>query len=636
MAALPIASRLSTAAVAGLVQLGAGLAVLICATVDAGAEAPAVDAAETAAGEKHFEQLCASCHNGSFPEAPGVEALKLYAPERIVEALDSGIMSVQGLPLSIPEMRQVAQYLTGKSVDAPTTQTVQFTCESASSDEPAAASRIAGNGWRGWGGAPGNQRFQNHEKRLNTSSVGELDLDWAFAFPQTTRVRSQPTVIDGVIYIGSQSGAVYAIDADIGCVHWVFEADTEVRGAIAAYDRGEGRSRGLVFGDFKANAYALDASSGELLWKSRVHEHPLATVTGSVAIADGLVYVPVSSSEVVPASTPSYPCCSFRGALTALRLEDGAMVWRHFTTDAPQATGKNSVGTQNFGPSGAPVWSSPTVDRKRGLVMLTTGQNYSSPATGTSDAVIALDAKSGERRWVSQVTAGDAWNGACVRKTANCPEEDGPDFDIGASAVLVTLSTGKDLILVGQKSGLVYAMDPDRDGQVLWRKRVGRGGTMGGVHWGMSSDGERLYVGISDLPTSNPYASGDPHPGLHALAPATGEFLWRTPVPDLCPQGLGFMCFRGISAAVSSSPGLVFAGGLDGQLRAYDAASGDILWTYDTRRSYDGVNGVAGFGGAIEADGPVVSDGRIYVTSGYDKWAELPGNVLLAFSLDKD
>jgi polyvinyl alcohol dehydrogenase (cytochrome) len=176
-------------------------------------------------------------------------------------------------------------------------------------------------------------------------------------------------------------------------------------------------------------------------------------------------------------------------------------------------------------------------------------------------------------------------------------------------------------------------MDPDQQGKILWRQRVGSGGTMGGVHWGMSSDGERLYVGVSDLPTNNRYNQGDPYPGVHALDPDTGEFLWRNVLPSLCPKDIKFACFQGISAAVSSSPGLVFAGGMDGRLRAFDASSGDTLWTYNTYREFTAVNGLKGQGGSIEADGPVIANGQLFVTSGYDKWAEMPGNMLLVFSL---
>ena len=584
---------------------------------------------ELQTGKKMFEAHCLVCHSGAIPEAPKVEALKLYPPERIVESLNSGIMSVQALMLSNQDMRDVAYYLTGKRVEPKKPVVVQNMCgEDLPIDHQA---RTAG--WASWGGPAGNQRYQSTEAALNSANVAGLELKWAFGFNATTRVRSQPTVSGNTVYIGSQEGTVYALDIESGCVHWTFKADAEVRGAIAYLAESGDRSSVLLFGDFKANAYSIDAATGELLWKTKVHEHPLATITGSVVADEQRVYVPVSSSEVVPAARSDYPCCTFRGALVAVNLADGSKAWRTDTTPEPKKLGKNSVGADWFGPSGAPIWSSPTLDHKRGVVMVTTGQNYSSPATGTSDAVIAMDTADGKIRWVSQVWENDAWNGGCSRKTANCPKENGPDFDIGASVVMVKTKGGKELLFAGQKSGIVYALDPDQEGKILWQKRVGRGGTMGGVHWGMSSDGERLYVGISDLPTNNPYAEGDPQPGLHALDPANGEFIWRRLFSNTCPSGLKFMCFQGISAAVSSSPGLLFSGGLDGKLRAVDSGNGKVLWEHNTHRSYTTVNGVEGFGGAIESDGPVVVNGRVLVTSGYDKWGEMPGNVLLVFSL---
>lgn len=597
-------------------------------SVDVGDIDNVVDA-DFQTGKKQFETHCLACHNGALPEAQTIEALKLYPPERIVEALTSGVMSTAALPLSGPEIRQVSFYLTGKTLETRRQDFKQYLCQS---NSPSAGDETAGS-WTSWGGRDNNQRFQAHERALDRDNVNNLELKWAFAFPGATRARSQPTVTEAVTYIGSQEGTVYALDTDSGCVYWTFQAETEVRGAIQLHSDPDTGKQTLLFGDFKANAYAVDADTGELLWKTRVHEHSLATITGSVVADDDKVYVPVSSSEVVPAGRSDYACCTFRGALVAINLGDGSIAWRTYTTPEPVSTGKNSAGIDRFGPSGAPIWSSPTLDRKRNLVIATTGQNYTSPATGTSDAVIAMDAASGKIQWVSQVTENDAWNGACVRKTANCPEEDGPDFDIGASAILVTTRDNKDLLLVGAKSGLVHALDPAQSGKILWQQRVGSGGTMGGVHWGMSTDGDRLYVGVSDLPTNNRYKEGEPYPGLHALNPVSGEFLWRKTLPNTCPADLKFLCWPGLSAAVSSSPGVVFAGGLDGILRAFDATNGDILWTYNTHRKYTTVNGVEGFGGAIEADGPVIANGQLFVTSGYDKWAELPGNVLLVFAV---
>ena len=343
--------------------------------------------------------------------------------------------------------------------------------------------------------------------------------------------------------------------------------------------------------------------------------------------------MPVSSLEVLLAARVSYPCCTFRGAVVALNIKTGEELWRTYTTDKPQPTILSTAGTQQFGPSGAPIWSSPTIDSKRGLVYVGTGENYSSPANGYSDAVLAIDLTSGDIIWSAQLTKDDAWNGACSRGTPNCPEEDGPDYDIGASPILTRDVNGRDVILVGQKSGMVYALDPDKNGELIWEQRAGSGGTMGGIHYGMSTDGEKLFVGVSDLPTNNPYNYGPAHPGIHALDVQTGEVLWRNDLPNKCTESQ-FLCWQGISAAVSSTPELVFAGGLDGILRAFDSTDGSTLWETNTRRSFGIRNGIEATGGSIEADGPVIMNGKLFITTGYEKWGEAPGNTLLVYSIN--
>jgi polyvinyl alcohol dehydrogenase (cytochrome) len=570
-----------------------------------------------------FQTNCAACHTGGLLESPKVEALKLYPPERIVKALESGLMSTAGMALSRGEKHAVAEFLTGKKVKDSNASDTTYTCKSIGVDLPKGMSELA---WNGWGGKTGNRRHQANALGISLDNVADLKLKWAFAFPDATRVRSQPVISQDMVYIGSQAGIVYALDAETGCVHWEYLAKAEVRGALFL------QQDTLLFGDLDGNAYALDAQSGALKWRTKVHSSPLAVVTGSVIADETKVYVPVSSLEIIPAARAEYECCSFRGAVVAIDIQSGKKVWTTYTTDEPKPTYKTSVGTQQHGPSGAPVWSGPTLDVKRNLLYATTGQNYSSPATGTSDAVLAMDLDSGEIKWVTQVTKGDAWNGACSRKTPNCPKEDGPDFDIGASAMLSTLVNGKQLLIIGQKSGMVYALDPDARGEIIWKQRVGSGGTMGGVHWGMSTDNQNVYVGVSDLPTNNPYSVGAPQPGLHGLDLQTGKFIWRTTLPNVCPKVSKFLCFPGISAAVSSSANLVYAGSLDGMFRIFSTAKGEILWEYDTKQAVNTINGVKGFGGSIESDGPVIANGKIYLTSGYDKWAEAPGNVLLVFS----
>ena len=563
-------------------------------------------------------------------EAPQRNALALFPPERIVQSLESGIMATAGMALTREEKRQVAYYLTGRYSDNTPTGTASFSCEPGLA---AGASLSAAVAWNGWGGEAGNSRYTSGANALTIDTVDQLELKWAFAFPNATRSRAQPVITPEVIFIGSQDGTVYALDANNGCPWWTFSADGEVRGSLFVDTDAQGVPETVLFGDFTAHAYALDARTGELLWKTQVHDHEAAIVSGSVIAHDDTLVVPVSSLEVILASRTDYQCCTFRGALVALSISSGEELWRRYTTDVPRPTILSSAGTQQYGPSGAPIWSSPTIDAARNLVYAGTGENYSSPANEFSDAVLALDLDSGDLVWSAQLTKNDAWNGACSRNAPNCPEEDGPDYDIGASPILIQDETGRDVLMVGQKSGMVYALDPENEGALLWEQRAGSGGTMGGIHWGMSSNSEKLFVGISDLPTGNPYNVGPARPGIHALRPSSGEVLWRKELENQCEES-SFLCWHGISAAVSSTDELVFAGGLDGILRAFDADSGEILWETSTLQDFGTPNGIPARGGAIEADGPVVVNGQVYITSGYDKWNEAPGNVLLVYSLN--
>lgn len=581
-------------------------------------------------GQTQYQLFCAECHEGALLEAPRRAAFELYPPKRIVDSLEYGVMATSGMALTRKQKRNVAYYLTGKQLNEDRTESVSFDCKSGFNTNAKLKTAVL---WNGWGGEITNTRHQRDEFGLTKNNVDQLALKWAFAFPGATRARSQPVVTEEITFIGSQEGNIYALDNSSGCPWWTFSADAEVRGAIYVATNQQGVPETLLFGDFAGSAYAVDAQSGKLIWKRPVHDHPQATITGSVIGYDNTLIVPVSSLEVLLAARVSYPCCTFRGAVVALNIKTGEELWRTYTTDKPQPTILSTAGTQQFGPSGAPIWSSPTIDSKRGLVYVGTGENYSSPANGYSDAVLAIDLTSGDIIWSAQLTKDDAWNGACSRGTPNCPEEDGPDYDIGASPILTRDVNGRDVILVGQKSGMVYALDPDKNGELIWEQRAGSGGTMGGIHYGMSTDGEKLFVGVSDLPTNNPYNYGPAHPGIHALDVQTGEVLWRNDLPNKCTESQ-FLCWQGISAAVSSTPELVFAGGLDGILRAFDSTDGSTLWETNTRRSFGIRNGIEATGGSIEADGPVIMNGKLFITTGYEKWGEAPGNTLLVYSIN--
>ncbi len=403
-------------------------------------------------------------------------------------------------------------------------------------------------------------------------------------------------------------------------------------------------------GDQAATVYALDALTGVVRWRTRVDDFAGAVVTGAPTLAGGVLYVGTSSSEEGRAVDPRYECCRFRGALTALDAATGAVRWRSYTIpDEPKPTGRNSQGTQLWGPSGAAVWSSPTVDVDRGRVYITTGDAYSDPAASTSDAFLAFDAATGKLLWSRQLTAGDAFTMGCDLPSplnANCPDANGPDHDFGSSPMLVDLGNGRRALIAGQKSGVVHGLDA-ATGEVLWQTRLGQGGRVGGVQWGAATDGERVYVALSDAamgpappggrgaqPTLlgvplllNPTAGG----GLFALDPRTGAILWKTPHPG-CGDTPG--CSPAQSAAVTTIPGVVFSGGLDGHLRAYAALDGRIIWDVDTAHPFATVNGVTATGGSLDGPGAVVVDDMVYVNSGYAFVGGKPGNVLLAFSVD--
>ena len=388
-------------------------------------------------------------------------------------------------------------------------------------------------------------------------------------------------------------------------------------------------------GDFVGNVYALDARDGSLLWKSGVEDHHNVTITGSPKLHRDTLYVPMSSTEWASAADPAYECCTFRGGVAAFDRSGGQMLWKsHTILEEPRPTGsRNSQGAARWAPAGAPIWGSLTIDERRNVLYAPTGQGYTSPAVNTSDSIIAFNLDSGGIEWVFQATQGDAWNMSCfIGEAANCPEEDGPDYDFGAPPVLLTLSSGRDILLAGQKSGFVYALDPDRQGALIWKKRIGLGGFLGGVHWGMAAHGDILYAPNADTNLINKW-QGERTPGLYALEAESGEQVWFTPAPDLCPEGSKPVCDPGLSAAVTAIPGVVFAGALDGHLRAYDSSSGAVIWDFDTAQEFSTVSGELARGGSVEADGPYVAQGIVLVNSGYLFGGRMGGNVLLAFSV---
>ena len=593
-------------------------------------------AASAQDGASLYAAQCSVCHDGGVVRAPARRALSEMTPERIVAALENGVMRAQGASIAVDERRAIAVFISGKPLGSLAAPVTTAKCTAA----PSAFTASPRSAWTGWSPTFANDRYQP-QPGLAAADVPRLKLKWAFGFAGDTQASVQPTIVDGRVFVGSASGRVYALSLTEGCAYWTFDADAQVRTAIAVGREGTAAPT-VFFADVAANVYSLDAASGQLRWKRKADDHPLARVTGTPRFIDGRLYIPVSSLEELGGADPGYQCCTFRGSVLAVDASTGSQLWRRYTIgETAKPTTKNKAGTQLFGPSGGAVWSSPTIDPVGRTIYIGTGDSYSQPAAPTTDAIMALDLGSGDIKWVSQLTSGDAWNLACGgADPANCPAGSGPDFDFGSPPILVTLPSGQKRLVVGQKSGVVHGLDT-ANGKVLWSTRVGKGGVLGGVEWGSATDGRNAYVALSDQ-TMRP-AQGDavvlgqttvdPNigGGLFALRVADGTKAWSA-APPVC--GDRPMCSPAQSAAITAIPGAIFSGSVDGHLRAYSADDGRVLWDFDTVREFQTVNKVRASGGSIDAGGPAVAEGMVLTTSGYPTFGGRFGNVLLAFSVD--
>jgi polyvinyl alcohol dehydrogenase (cytochrome) len=578
--------------------------------------------------EAIYSTFCAACHDAPDPQAdahtPSRADMALFTPNSVYAALNDGLMRLQAVALQDTDKRALAAWITGRELSDVQVAITTHLCSD--NPPPDAGARLL---WNGWGPDVYNTRFAA-VGGINAADLPKLELAWAYGLPGEGQPRAQPAIADGRLYVGSRSGALYAIDANSGCTYWTFLPRAGIRSAIslAPYGLEDGSSTmAAYFVDVLATVYAVNAHSGVLLWQRKVEDHPSVRGTGALTLHDGRVYVPMSGvTEENTASNPDYSCCTFRGSLSALDAQTGAVIWKYYTVAEPQPRGSSSTGVPLFGPAGVGIWSAPTVDTRRGLIYAATGNAYAEPAPLTSDAVIAVDINTGELAWVNQLTPGDAWIGGCPpnNDNPNCPADIGPDLDFSASPVLTTTSDGRELIVVPQKSGMVYALDPDAEGALVWEYRAGPGSAVGGI-WGAAVAGDITYVARGG------YFSAETG-GLHGIDTRTGQRRWFTPPADLlCTAGQG--CGATQSAAVTAIPGAVFSGSQDGGLRAYAESSGEILWTFDANREFTTVNGVLANGGSFDGAGPVIANGMLYVLSGNAGFVGRPGNVLLAFKV---
>jgi polyvinyl alcohol dehydrogenase (cytochrome) len=583
-------------------------------------------------GRAVYERSCGACHNNpQATRAPGFESLRELSRSTVEYAITTGYMKIQAQHLSAVERAQLLDWLPNQTKND--AWMAQARCSSKDARIDPAATPIAAT----FGLGERNLRQQTAAgSGLRTADFAKLELAWAFALPQTPTMRSQPIVAGNTIFIASSdAGRMFALDAGSGCLKWQFEPPVPLRSSLSYGEIAKGKPV-IVAGDAVGAVVALDALTGKPIWRTEVRLHESQRITGTPVIHDGRVFAPLSGVEINYTRDDAYECCKAQGAVVALDLRTGKKLWTGRTMPEATQQKKNRAGAQLWGPSGAPIWSTPAIDAKRNVLYVGTGENNSLPVTETSDAIIAFDLDTGERKWVFQATARDAWNYAC-RNGANCDFGDAAvvlDHDFGGSVMIAKRKDGRDLLVVGQKSGTVWALDPDNKGALVWTRKLSRGGANGGIHWGTATDGQRVFAPLNDRAATPEFPLGGP--GLHALDLETGEVLWSRKAEGDCSgdrkQRFASCDSRlGYSAAPLVIDGAVLQGSVDGILRVFDAATGATLWSYDTMRKFDTVNGVAGSGGSLDSVPYVAANGTLYVMSGYSRFGETPGNVLLAF-----
>ncbi len=587
--------------------------------------------AQTPDGSALFKNNCASCHEAVATHAPPIAVLRQLSPEDVLRIITTGSMQPMAASLKPEEKRAVATYVAGKnfgSARAPAEASATCAKSSGEFSDPAGLPN-----WNGWSPGLTNARFQT-TPGLSAADVSQLKLRWSFGLPGAVISYGAPSVVNGRVFVGSAGAAVYSLDAKTGCTEWMFRPDAGVRTGITIAKPSGLPHYAAFFGDSRAFVYGVDAGTGGLLWKINLEQFPAARITGSPVYYEDRLYVPIAITEEGSAISPKYECCRARPSIVALDAATGKLLWRHYNIDQEaKQTGKSANGTQLWGPSGVSVWSAPTLDPEKKALYVGTGNNFSDPPTGTSDSIMALSMETGELLWSKQITENDAYNVACVSlDRSNCPKTFGPDSDFGSSPMLVKLPNGRRALVAGQKSGVVTAVDPDEQGKILWQTRIGKGGWIGGIEWGTAADDSNVYAALSDMSwlafnVLDPAKGG----GMFALRADTGAKVWVAPPPGCLGRK---NCSPAQSAAVSAIPGAVFSGSEDGHMRAYATDDGHMLWDFDTARDYITVNQVPAKGGSIDGSGPAIVDGMVYVSSGYGTWGGVPGNVLLAFSVD--
>ncbi|WP_315706364.1 MULTISPECIES: PQQ-binding-like beta-propeller repeat protein [unclassified Bradyrhizobium] len=620
------------------------LALLGCVALPLAAAATDDSAPAAASGKMLYEARCAGCHDRASDRTPSRDILAHNPPTFILNAMRA-VMAPMAAGLSEDEMKAIALFLSTAAPQPGDPNPYAIWGPSSAEmplDGPQCGGRpppidLSDRKWNGWSPRPDNARYQP-DPGFTVADVPRLRVKWAFHYAGSKN--GQATVIGNRLYVTSMSGAVYALDARSGCVYWRFDSLAATRSSVSIgpIANRPGHRYALYFSDWTKSAVAIDAETGEPLWRTKVDDSSGLQMTGSPTLYNGVLLVPISTGNEAFARNDDYDCCKFIGSLVALDANSGEILWKTYTTNKKPAPYRmNTKGKPLWGPSGGSIWSAPTIDPARDLIYVATSNSHTDAFHDGADSVIAMDFKTGAIRWKNQLLKDDNYIIGCPA-AANCPHPVGPDFALGDSVILHTFKDGRQMLIAGQKSGDVYALDPDADGKIIWRHRLSSGSALGGVEFGSAADDDNVYVGISDVANFR-----DPKPGLTAIRIADGKILWNTPAPKTSCRWTNIYCSGAISMAVTVIPGAVFAASMDGHFRAYATANGNVIWDFNT--AAEAINDVLdkpAYGGVMDGAGPTIVNGIVYVHSGYAGRSTAniydlkgkEGNLLIAFSVD--
>ena len=594
-------------------------------------------------GEGIYKAKCAACHdNPELTKAPPRETLAKLSPGTITNALITGIMIPQAVGLSSKDISDVSNYLGKAEVEIETWTEAMKCPASRATPKLDAAPTVSTFGFD-----------MSNKRQLDPAKVGlagkdltKLELQWAIAFPKAITMRSQAAVVGNTLFlpVGESNNRLFAFDisdAQKPCLQWIYTAQQTLRTSAGYGVRQDGKKVVLV-GDMGGFVHMVDATNGKELWAAHMGLFPASISTGTPVLVGDKVIAPSSQYEIMLAAQDTYECCKIHGGVVALDAMTGKRVWEGHTMEQAKPIKDRGDGKMIWGPSGAPVWNSPSIDLKRNRLYVGTGEANSAPAHRNTNALLAFDLKDGSIKWEHQATPDDVFNVGCNPNGGpkNCPtkaETVFRDVDFGASTIIAKAPNGKELVLAGQKSGTVWALNPD-DGSLVWRRDIGTGGPNGGVHWGIAADDTHVYAPISYPGRSIPGQDVDPtlKPGLYAVNLNDGTIDWKFEATPDCTDARKKFVPRcnglfGLSGAPTVIGDHIITGGLDGRVYMVEKKTGKLVWTFDTAREFETLNGVKGNGGSVDNASIIAANGMVILNSGYGLFGQGSGNVMLAF-----